>query len=257
MNRIDKVFGELKSKGEKALITYISAGDPDIKSSEKFVYALEEAGVHIIELGVPFSDPLADGPVIQEAGLRSIEGGFNIDKLAELVLNIRKNSQIPLVVMVYFSSILCYGTEKFINLMEETGVDGVIIPDLPYEEYDEVKPYIDKTGLYMIPLVSVTSGDRVPMLVKDAKGFVYCVSTLGVTGGASGFDARIDNFIKEVKSHTDTPVCIGFGISKKTDCDRFNRSGDGCIVGSALIRVIHSTGGDIGAIKNFVKSLKG
>ncbi len=255
MNRIDRKFEELKKTGKKALITYISAGDPTIEKSEEFVYALEEGGADIIELGVPFSDPLADGPVIQEAGLRSISGGFSFDRLACLVNRIRKNSDIPLVVMVYFSSIICYGTEKFVELMSEIDVDGVIIPDLPFEEYDEILPYIEKTNLYMIPLVAVTSGDRVPMIVKNAKGFVYCVSTLGVTGGSSGFDARIDNFIKEVKSHTDTPVCIGFGISKKADCDRFNKSGDGCIVGSALIRVIASSGGDAAAVRDFAKSL--
>ncbi len=255
MNRIDKKFKELKSKGKKALIAYISAGDPSIEKSEEFVYALEEGGADIIELGVPFSDPLADGPVIQEAGLRSISGGFNFNKLAILTKNIRKNSDIPLVVMVYFSSIICYGTEKFVDLMTEIDVDGVIIPDLPYEEYDEVLPYLEKTDIHMIPLVAVTSGERVPTLVKNAKGFVYCVSTLGVTGGSSGFDSRIDDFIKTVKANTDTPVCIGFGISKKEDCDRFNKSGDGCIVGSAIIRVINSSGGNAEAVKDFVKSL--
>ncbi len=256
MNRIDKKFAELKALNKKALIMYISAGDPDIKKSEEFVYALEKGGTDIIELGIPFSDPLADGPVIQEAGLRSISGGFNFEKLGILVKSIRKTSEIPLVVMVYYSSIICYGTEKFVSLMEEIGIDGVIIPDLPYEEYDEVKPYIDKTDIYMIPLVAVTSGDRVPMLVKDAKGFVYCVSSLGVTGGNSNFDARIDGFLSEVKKNTDTPVCVGFGISKKADCDRFNRICDGCIVGSALIRTINSSGGDPKAVEDFARSLR-
>lgn len=255
MNRIDKKFDELKKAGKKALITYISAGDPSIEKSEEFVYALEEGGADIIELGIPFSDPLADGPVIQEAGLRSIAGGFSFEKLKVLVERIRKNSQIPLVVMVYYSSIICYGAEKFVKLLVDIDVDGVIIPDLPYEEYDDIKPYIDKTDLYMIPLVAVTSGDRVGMLVKEAKGFVYCVSSLGVTGRSSSFDDRIDGFLAEVKKNTDTPVCIGFGISKKEDCDRFNKIGDGCIVGSALIRVINSSGGSVEAVRDFAKSL--
>ncbi len=255
MNRIDKKFQELKEQGKKALITYISAGDPTIEKSEQFIYALEEGGADIIELGIPFSDPLADGPVIQEAGLRSIAEGFNFGKLEQLVNNIRKNSQIPLVVMVYFSSIMCYGTKEFVDLMVKIDVDGVIIPDLPYEEYDEVKPYIDKTDLCMIPLVAVTSGERVPMLVEDAKGFVYCVSTLGVTGGNSNFDERIDAFLAEVKKYSPVPVCIGFGISKKADCDRFNKIGDGCIVGSAVIREINKSGGDPAAVKAFAESL--
>lgn len=256
MNRIDEKFAKLKAEGKKALIPYICAGDPDCTSTEKLVYALEEAGGDIIELGVPFSDPLADGPVIQAAGIRSLSGGFKIDNVFEIVKNVRKNSQIPLVIMVYFSSILGYGREKFVSNCCEAGVDGLIIPDLPYEEYDEMVPVLENSGLYMIPLIALTSGDRIPMLTKNAKGFIYCVSSLGVTGERKEFDTRIEGFVARVKECTDTPACIGFGISKKEDTERFGKIADGCIVGSAIVRKIYESGVDYDEVKKFVSSLK-
>ena len=172
MNRIDKKFAELKAEGKKALIPYICSGDPSAEMTEKLVCTLEEAGADIIELGIPFSDPLADGPVIQAAGLRAFAGGYKVDDTFKIVENVRKKSEIPLVIMVYYSTIFGYGKEKFIENCIKADVDGLIIPDLPYEEYDEIKPLIDETDIYMIPLVGLTSGDRMPMLVKEAKGFV-------------------------------------------------------------------------------------
>lgn len=255
MNRIDAKFKALKAEGKKALIPYICAGDPSVEVTEKLVYTLEEAGASIIELGVPYSDPLADGPVIQAAALRAFAGGFRLAQVFDVVKNVRKNSEIPLVIMVYYSSILGFGKEKFVELCVESDVDGLIIPDLPYEEYDELKPLIDKTDVYMIPLVALTSGDRIPMLVNDAKGFVYCVSSLGVTGERKAFDQRIDSFLKAVKDATDTPACIGFGISSKEDVQRFNKISDGCIMGSAIVRKIFESNVDYDSIKSFVSGL--
>lgn len=255
MNRIDAKFKDLKAEGKKALIPYICAGDPSVEATEKLVYTLEEAGASIIELGVPYSDPLADGPVIQAAALRAFAGGFRLAQVFDVVKNVRKNSEIPLVIMVYYSSILGFGKEKFIELCVESDVDGLIVPDLPYEEYDELKPLIDKTDVYMIPLVALTSGDRIPMLVKNAKGFVYCVSSLGVTGERKAFDQRIDSFLKAVKEATDTPACIGFGISSKEDVQRFNKISDGCIMGSAIVRKIFESNVDYDLIKGFVSEL--
>lgn len=255
-NRIDEKFNELKAKGEKALIPYICSGDPSVEDTEKLVYALEEAGASIIELGVPYSDPLADGPVIQAAALRAFAGGFRLTQVFDIVKNVRKNSQIPLVIMIYYSSIIGFGKEKFVDLCAESGVDGLIIPDLPYEEYDELKPLIEKTNVYMIPLVALTSGERIPMLVKEAKGFIYCVSSLGVTGERKEFDSRIEEFVKQVKSCTDTPACIGFGISTKEDTERFNKFSDGCIVGSAIVRKIFDSNVNLEQIKSFVTGLK-
>lgn len=256
MNRIDTKFNELKANGEKALIPYICCGDPSVEATEQLVYTLEEAGASIIELGVPYSDPLADGPVIQAAALRAFAGGFRLAQVFDVIKNVRKNSQIPLVIMIYYSSIIGFGKEKFVDMCVEADVDGLIIPDLPYEEYDELKPLLDKTNVYMIPLVALTSGDRIPMLVEDAKGFIYCVSSLGVTGERKEFDTRIDNFLTSVKSCTDTPACIGFGISTKSDVERFNKICDGCIVGSAIVRKIFESNVNYDEIKAFVSGLK-
>ncbi len=256
MNRIDKRFNEIKAEGRKALIPYICSGDPSVENTERLVYALEEAGADIIELGIPFSDPLADGPVIQAAGLRAFKGGYRIDDTFRIIENVRKRSHIPLCIMVYYSSILGYGRERFLENCIRADIDGLIIPDLPYEEYDEFKPLVDKTSIYMIPLVGLTSGDRIPTLVKDAKGFVYCVSSMGVTGERKEFDSRVEGFVKEVKKNTDTPACIGFGISCKADVDKFDEFADGCIIGSAIIRKIAETDCDIEKVKAFVSGLR-
>lgn len=256
MNRIDERFKKLKEENKKALIPYICCGDPSVEDSEKLVYALEEAGADIIELGIPYSDPLADGPVIQAAGLRAFAGSFRLEDTFKIVKNVRKNSQIPLVIMVYYSSIIGFGKEKFVELCVDADVDGLIVPDLPYEEYDELKPLLDKTNVYMIPLVALTSEDRIPMLVKESKGFVYCVSSLGVTGVRKEFDTRIDSFVAKVKEATDTPACIGFGISTKADVERFDKIADGCIVGSAIVRKIFDSKMNLDEIKAFVSSLK-
>ncbi len=256
MNRIDAKFEELKKNNKKALIPYISVGDPSLEMTEKLVYLLEESGADVIELGIPYSDPLADGPVIQAASLRSLGAGFKIDKFFATVANIRKNSQIPLVCMVYFSSIIGYGVEKFVAGCENAGVDGLIVPDLPYEEYDELKPYIDKTNMCLIPLVAITSGDRIKTLVEGSKGFIYCVSSLGVTGERKSFDNRVDEFVAQVKAATDTPVCIGFGISRHEDVERFENIADGVIVGSAIVRTINENLNNLDKVKEFVKGLK-
>ena len=256
MNRIDERFKKLKEENKKALIPYICCGDPSVEDSEKLVYALEEAGADIIELGIPYSDPLADGPVIQAAGLRAFAGGFRLEDTFKIVKNVRKNSQIPLVIMVYYSSIIGFGKENFVELCVDADVDGLIVPDLPYEEYNELKTLLDKTNVYMIPLVALTSEDRIPMLVKESKGFVYCVSSLGVTGVRKEFDTRIDSFVAKVKEATDAPACIGFGISTKADVERFDKIADGCIVGSAIVRKIFDSKMNIDEIKAFVSSLK-
>jgi tryptophan synthase alpha chain len=255
MNRIDSKFAALKEAGKSAFIPYICCGDPSVEASEQLVYALEEAGADIIELGVPYSDPLADGPVIQEAGLRAYEGGYRVADTFKIISNVRKNSEVPLVVMVYYSTILGFGAEKFIKSCAESGADGLIVPDLPYEEYDEIKSIMDTTDLYLIPLIALTSGDRIPMLTKDSKGFIYCVSSMGVTGVRNEFDKRVDGFINSVKATTDTPVCIGFGISRHSDVEHFGKLADGCIVGSAIVRKIYESKMNLDEIKSFVKEM--
>lgn len=256
MNRIDEKFKKLKEENKKALIPYICCGDPSVEDSERLVYALEEAGADIIELGIPYSDPLADGPVIQGAGLRAFAAGFRVEDAFKIAKNVRKTSQIPLVVMVYYSTILGFGKEKFIDLCVGADIDGLIVPDLPYEEYDELKPLVDKTPIYMIPFVALTSNERIPMLVENSKGFIYCVSSMGVTGVRKEFDTRIDSFVAKVKAATDTPACIGFGISTKEDTERFGKIADGCIVGSAIVKKIYESKMNLDEIKAFVSSLK-
>ena len=257
MNRIEAKFAEIRKNNGKALVPYICAGDPTLEMTEKLVYLLEESGADVIELGIPYSDPLADGPVIQAAALRSLGSGFKIDKFFTAVENIRRNSQIPLVCMVYYSSILGYGVQKFVDNCEKSGIDGLIVPDLPYEEYDELKPLVDKTDMCLIPLVAITSGDRIKTLVEGSKGFVYCVSSLGVTGERSSFDSRVDDFVKAVKEASDIPVCIGFGISRRSDVERFDSIADGAIVGSAIVRKINESLESLDEVKSFVQELKG
>lgn len=256
MNRIEEKFLKLKNENKKAFIAYICAGDTSLDNTEKLVYTLEEAGTDIIELGIPFSDPLADGIVIQEAAIRSLNNNFKIKDLFKKIKDIRKNSQIPLVIMVYYSSIYGFGKEKFINSCVESEVDGIIIPDLPYEENEEIKPLIDKTDLCLIPLLTVTSEDRIPMIAKESKGFIYCVSSMGVTGERTAFHSKVNDFIKTVKAHTNTPVCVGFGISKREDVERFNKIADGTIVGSAIVKTIFNSNMDLEKIKEFIKNLK-
>lgn len=257
MNRITEKFNALKADNKKAFIPYICTGDPALEATEKIVYALEQAGADIIELGIPFSDPLADGPVIQAAALRSLNAGFKIDRFFDVVKHIRQNSQVPLVAMVYYSNIIGYGCEKFVDGCAKSGIDGLIVPDLPYEESDDLKPLVDKTDMCMIPLIAITSNDRIPMLVDGAKGFIYCVSSLGVTGERKDFDKRVDDFVSQVKKATDTPACIGFGISSRSDVERFNGIADGCIVGSAIVKKIFESNMDLDEVKKFVAELKG
>ena len=257
MNRIVEKFAQLKKENKKALIPYICAGDPTLEKTIELVKLLEDAGADVIELGIPYSDPLADGAVIEAAALRALGSGFKIDKFFDTVAEIRKVSDIPLAAMVYFSSIIGYGVEKFVSGCEKSGIDGLIVPDLPYEEYDDLKPYIDKTDMCLVPLIAITSGDRIPKLVEGSKGFIYCVSSLGVTGERASFDERVDNFLADVKAATDTPVCIGFGISRREDVERFDRIADGAIIGSAIVRHIHENIGTPDAITAYIKELKG
>ncbi len=252
MNRIDRTFKQLKKSGEKAFVAYITAGDPDMDKTEEYIYTLEEAGTDIIELGIPFSDPLADGPTLQEAAQRALKKGATVDKIIDLVRKVRQKTSIPLIFLVYINTILTYGKEKFVESCVEAGVDGLIIPDLPYEEKDELKDVLDKTTLALIPLVAPTSKDRIKTILNGAKGFVYCVSNTGVTGSSSSFHQSIDSYLHYVKSCTDLPIAVGFGITHKKDVIKMNALSDGVIVGSAIVRQIHKDSTQLGT---FVKQL--
>lgn len=255
MNRIDEKFKNLKEANKKALIPYITIGTPSIEKTKDIVIAIEKAGADIIELGIPYSDPLADGPVIEESSLWSLNHGFKLSKAFECVKNIRKQSQIPIVFMVYYNTIFGYGRERFVKQCADCDIDGMIIPDLPLEEYDEIEAYLDGTNIELISLVAITSKDRITKISNKAKGFIYCISSLGVTGIRSKFNDDVIDFLQDVKTKTNLPTCVGFGISKKEDIEKFDKYVDGCVVGSALVKRILETDGDINEVEQFIKGL--
>lgn len=252
MNRIQRVLSEKKGK---SFIGYLTAGDPSLDKLEPLLYALEEGGCDLIEIGVPFSDPLADGPTIQAAGQRSIERGTNIYKIFDVLEQCRKNIHVPLAFLVYFNTLTVYGIEAFIQKCEAVGIDGLIIPDLPYEESGELTQYLDQEKIAFIPFATPTSKDRMSFTLEGGSGFVYTVSSMGVTGRASDFYLDLDDYIKQVRSYAKIPVAIGFGISTKEDVTRMSKLADAVIVGSAIVTKIHETQGDEEAVKSFIKEL--
>ncbi len=235
-NRIDKKFAELRAEGKKAFIPFITAGDPDIETTKKLVKRLADCGADLIELGIPFSDPVAEGPVIQEASIRALAGGANLDIISDAVVEIRKSVDIPLLYMMYFNSMLAYGLDKFFKKCAEIGIDGVIVPDLPYEESGEIAEYTEKYGVHQILLVSPTSEEsRLENIARDAKGFIYCVSSMGVTGMRSSFSDKIAYMTSTIERVSDIPKCIGFGISRPEHIKQLEGAADGLIVGSAIV----------------------
>lgn len=255
MNRIDKTFQALQAEGKKALITYMVAGDPSLEETVDLVVAKAEAGADVVELGIPFSDPLADGAVIQAAAQRSLDRGTTTDGVFQVVREIRVQSQVPLVFLVYFNTILAYGPEAFLKQCKDVGVDGLIIPDLPFEEKEEISLLMDDS-VYLITLVAPTSEQRIQELVREAKGFVYCISTLGITGGGTGFFSGLEEFLARVESQTETPIALGFGITKRDQIKPLLPMVDGVIMGSKIVDVIHQCQGDPVELDAFVRSIK-
>lgn len=256
MNRINKTFNKLKEENKTAFIPYITGGDSTLKKTKKYFEVLESSGADIIEIGIPFSDPLADGPIIQAAAERALANGTSARDIIKLTKKIRKNSDTPIVYLVYINTILIYGVEQFITDCKDAGVDGLIIPDLPYEEREEVTRYLVDDRLALIPLVAPTSLDRIQKIVETSSGFVYCVSTLGVTGG-DNFYGGIESYLADVRSKTDLPIAIGFGIRTREDVERFAPHVDGVICGSAIVDCIDKNGGSKKALSKFVENLNG
>lgn len=255
MNRIDVKFAELKAQGKTAFIGYLTAGDPSIEKTVELAYAIEQGGADIIEIGIPYSDPLADGPVIQQAGLRAFKSGITVDKVFDAVKVLRKKTDIPLLFLVYYNTIFNIGAKEFSQRCKQVGIDGLIVPDLPFEERDELKIYTDKEDICLIPLVAPTSKDRVSEIANGSGGFVYCVSAMGVTGMRSEFRKDIIDYLKDVKSQTDLPIAVGFGISSKDSAQFFSQYADGVIVGSAIVNKINESKGDPDEVKKYVESL--
>lgn len=237
-DRIGEMFAKQKQAGKKALITFVTAGDPDIAATEKLVLAMEQAGADLVELGVPFSDPVAEGPVIQGANIRALSNGLKIDGVFGAVEHLRGKTQVPLVFLMYINSIFNYGKEKFFQRCRETGVDGVIIPDLPFEEKGEVSKQAADNGIKLISLVAPTSHDRIRKIAEQAEGFLYCVSSLGVTGTRSSFQTDFEAFFSQINHYTTVPTALGFGISSAEQAHKLKQYADGIIVGSAIVRLV-------------------
>lgn len=241
MSRIKNTFNRLKKKNETALIPYIMAGDPDLATTKTLILEMEKAGCDIIEIGAPFSDPLADGPTIQKAAIRSLKNHTSIADVLGLVADVRTTSKIPLILMTYYNLIFHYGEERFVNDAASAGLDGLILPDLPPEEATVLIPLAKKAGLDTIFLLAPTSTeDRIKLVCKVSQGFVYYVSLTGVTGARAGaVQSSIEESLKKIKAATDKPVAVGFGISTPAQAAQIAHWGaDGVIVGSALVKVI-------------------
>ena len=241
----------------KAFIPFVTCGDPSLEITEQLVYAMEEAGADLIELGIPFSDPTAEGPVIQAANVRALSGGVTTDKIFEMVEKIRKNLSIPMVFMTYANVVFSYGTERFVKKAAELGMDGLILPDVPFEEKEEFDSVCKAYGLDLISLIAPTSHERITRIAKEAEGFVYCVSSLGVTGTRTNITTDIGAMVNLVKQAKDIPCAVGFGISTPEQARKMAGQSDGAIVGSAIVKLCAAYGNDcVPYVKEYVKSMK-
>ena len=259
MNRIEERLSRVQKKGEKAFIVYTTAGLPDMQGCAELVRTLDSAGIDVVELGIPFSDPVADGPVIQAASYKSIQQGTNLRKVFDMVADVRSTGcSVPLVFMMYFNTVTYYGMDRFVDKCIETGVDGLIIPDLPYEEQKQLQDVLDaKPGApILIQLVTPVSGNRIPMLLENARGFVYCVSSMGVTGQAADFHRNVLAYLKQVKKVSKIPVMMGFGIRTAADVEPMKHTIDGCIVGSHFINLMEEKAYSPDAAREYVETFK-
>lgn len=259
INRIDRMFEKRLASGKKALITFVTAGDPDLETTRQLVLKMEESGADLIELGVPYSDPVAEGPVIQEANIRALKNDVRLDKLFELVSNLRKDTDIPLVFLLYVNCILQYGKSEFFDSCLQHGLDGVIIPDLPFEESDEIYGEAHSKGIRLIRLVAPSSADRIEMIASQAEGFLYCISSLGVTGMRSNFKTNFSDFFGQINKVKSAPCAVGFGISTPEQVKELKQYCDGVIVGSAIVKKIATAPNCIEAVNSvseFVSNLR-
>ena len=237
MSRIKEAF-----ENGKAFIAFVTCGDPDLETTGAVVREMVKNGADLIELGIPFSDPTADGPVIQGANLRALNGGVTTDQIFEFVKELRRDVSVPMVFMTYANVVFSYGVERFISTCRKIGMDGLILPDLPYEEKEEFQPICRRFGLELISLIAPTSENRIAMIAGEAEGFVYLVSSLGVTGVRSEIKTDLTSIVEAIRRNTDIPCAIGFGISTPEQAARMAGLADGVIVGSAIVRLIEKYG---------------
>lgn len=252
MSKIKSAF-----KNGKAFVPFITCGDPDLETTAAAVRAAVENGANLVELGIPFSDPTAEGPVIQGANLRALEGGVNTDRIFDFVRNLRQDVKVPMVFMTYANVVFSYGAEEFISACKDIEIDGLILPDLPFEEKDDFLPLCHKYGVDLISLIAPTSDNRIAMIAKEAEGFIYVVSSLGVTGTRSEIKTDLKSIVDIIRQNTDVPCAIGFGISTPEQAQKMAGISDGAIVGSAIIKLLEKYGKDAPKyIGEYVKSMK-
>lgn len=257
---LQKTFDSLREQGKKALIAYVTAGDPSLEDTEKIVLSLSKAGANVIELGIPYSDPLADGPVIQQASQRALKAGTTLEGILTLVSRLRSRTETPLVLMTYINPILQYGVERFMNKALAVGVNGLIIPDLPVEEWILVQEAARKHRIALIPLVAPTSpGERIKKICTQASGFVYCVSLTGVTGMRTQLPPNLNEFLSRVLEATTLPMAVGFGISTPDQVETLKERCDGVVVGSAIVSLLAKVGTKaegLAKLQDYVGSLR-
>ena len=251
MSNIYKAF-----ENKKAFIPFVTGGDPDLETTKNLLIAMEKAGADLIEIGIPFSDPIAEGPVIQEASQRALAAGCTTDKLFDMVKEARQRVKIPMVFMTYINPVYTYGKERFMKRCVECGIDGIIVPDLPYEEKEELSGVCESYGIDLISLIAPTSHERISMIAKEASGFVYCVSQMGVTGKGANFHKDIREYLAAVKQTSAIPVMVGFGIRTAKDIEPFEDIVDGAIVGSNLLRILEESNYSVDAVKEYVSRFK-
>lgn len=251
MSNIAKAF----ERG-KAFIPFLTCGDPDLETTEKLVKAMADSGADLIELGIPFSDPTAEGPVIQAANVRALQGGVTTDKIFDMVRTLRKTVTVPMVFMTYANVVFSYGSEKFISACGELGIDGLILPDIPYEERDEFAPICKRHGLDLISMIAPTSADRIAMIAKEATGFLYIVSSLGVTGVRSEIQTDVGALVALARENSGCPCAVGFGISTPEQAKQMAALSGGAIVGSAIVKLVARHGRDAAPyVAEYVKSM--
>lgn len=242
-NRIDACFARLRQKDEKALITYLMAGDPDLKATRELVLSLERGGADIVELGIPFSDPLADGPVIQTASQRALAEGVNPQQVIQMVAEVRSSSDIPIALMTYYNPVFRYGVKRFVDDAARAGADGLLVPDLPLEESGELEELAAEAGMTFVHFLAPTSTrERIQAAASRARGFIYCVSVTGVTGKRDSLSPRAEALLRDIRRHTNVPLALGFGISGPEQAAAAAVNADGVIVGSALVERISQAG---------------
>ena len=252
MSKISKAF-----ENKKAFIPFITCGDPDLETTKEIIKELEINGADLIELGIPFSDPTAEGPVIQGANIRALKNKITTDDVFEMVKEVRNEVKIPLCFMTYANVVFSYGSDRFFSKCQEVGIDGIILPDVPFEEKEEFEGVASEHGVDFISMVAPTSEDRIDMITKEAKGFIYIVSSLGVTGTRSKLNEGIKTVVDRVRKNTDVPCAVGFGISTPEQAAKMADISDGAIVGSAIVRVVEEYGKDAPKhVGEFVKSMK-